>query len=193
MAILSRSGGIYKMFHHQIWVPLFVLIVCCSPLSRTPLTNNPSIDHTQHQNHTHNTTHHTGTFLSRADVTRMRLICISSPDQGGYLILYLILIVCCSPPSRTPSHRHPLITRHTPYHHPFQIQHKSPRTTHHAPHRAKISSSEWSMWGTSSTRSNIFGINIVWRMDSLLSLAVREYVGNGVVMEGFIYIVYLDV
>ena len=30
-------------------------------------------------------------------------------------------------------------------------------------------------------------------MDSLLSLAVREYVGNGVVMEGFIYIVYLDV
>ena len=46
-----------------------------------------------------------GTFLSRADVKRMRKIWLSSPAQGGDIheIKWHLLIVCCSPLSRTPS------------------------------------------------------------------------------------------
>ena len=44
-----------------------------------PLTNTTSLNHTT-QTHT---LHNTGTFLSRADVARMRHIWLSSPDQGG--------------------------------------------------------------------------------------------------------------
>ena len=62
----------------------------------------------------------TRTFLSRAVVTRMRQTRLSSPDQGiwGYKVNFddlsvFVLIVCCSPLSRTPSHPHPFITHIT--------------------------------------------------------------------------------
>ena len=54
--------------------------------------------------------------LKWVDVARMRQIWIFSPAQGGiYVLEYCyncLLIVCCSPLSRTPSHPHPFITHH---------------------------------------------------------------------------------
>jgi len=78
MAILSRSGGGYEV------LCLSFLIVCHSPLSRTPThsTTHSSITIIQYiYSNIHTPSHRY--VLSRADVARMRQAWLSSPDQGG--------------------------------------------------------------------------------------------------------------
>ena len=71
--------------------------------------------------------------VRRAGVARMRHSWLSSPAQGGDIgscFPIVLLIVCCSPLSRTQSHPRPLITHHTHTHTP---------THSHIHHRAILS------------------------------------------------------
>ena len=60
----------------------------------------------------------TGTFSSRADVARMRLTWLSSPDQGGGYILLLADLLCVA----LRSHVRPL-THITPLDHTYHTPH----------------------------------------------------------------------
>ena len=100
MAILSRSGGGYSV------LILIYLIVCHSPLSRTPSHPHPLSQTTHHTSHRY-------VFKQSGGCTHETDMAILSRSGGGYSVLCLsYLIVCHSPLSRTPSHPHPLITHH---------------------------------------------------------------------------------